>query len=117
MRSISLITCSVTSVGMKKVRPPCTTRCPTARKPTVARSIPPSANSATTRSKAVLWSGSSICSVTSVPFCSWVIDDPRSPIRSHSPSALTTSVSGCTSWYFSDDEPALRTSTAPLIPV
>ena len=39
---------------------------------------------------------------------------PGSPIRSIVPLAVTSPVSGTTSWYFSDEEPALRTSTGDV---
>jgi hypothetical protein len=45
----------------------------------------------------------------------WVIRPVGSPICSTRPDASTSVLSGTTSWYFSDEDPELITSTGPLI--
>ena len=45
----------------------------------------------------------------------WVIRPVDSPICSISPVASTSALSGFSSWYFSDDEPELITSTGPAV--
>src|SRR5918997_2909421 len=92
---ISAITASVMITGSEKSGPPCTTRWPTARNPTVSRSMPASVRAAFISVMAALWSAT----------------PPGSPIRSTSPLASTPPPSGTSSWYFSDEDPALSTRT------
>ena len=63
------------------------------------------------------WSGTGPSSrqVPSGVVC--VIIPVSRPIRSTRPLACETPVPGSTSWYFTDEEPALMTSTACCIPL
>src|SRR5918997_3767838 len=96
---ISAITASVMITGSEKSGPPCTTRWPTARNPTESRSMPASVRAAFISVMAALWSATPL----------------GSPIRSTSPLASTSPPSGTSSWYFSDEDPALSTRTGDSV--
>ncbi len=92
---ISATTASEMITGSEKSGPPWTTRWPTARSPAEARSMPASTSAVDISLIAAVWSAA----------------PPPSPIRSTSPLASTSPVSGTSSWYFSEEDPALSTRT------
>ncbi len=115
--SILAMTSSSMTTERSKYLPPCTTRCPMASmssRESMAL-FGPEVSASSTTAMAALWSsmGSSMTSSLSSMPCLWKAS--AEPTRSQMPLASTSWVSTLTSWYFSDEEPALitRTFTVP----
>lgn len=114
-RSISFSTSSSITTGSVNRSPPCTTRWPIAASCGESRPSPSAASSCAAAFSAASWSAigpiRSRCSAP--PPVSGVCTrrEVSSPIRSTSPTASRVRSLMSSSWYFTDEEPELRTST------
>ena len=110
--SMAARTSSVTTTGSLNRSPPCTTRWPTATRPSWSRPARGSRNASATTRQRLAWSAMRpFDACASARQRSWRGRRPALADPLDDALASADPVAASSSWYFSDDDPALRTRT------